>query len=46
VYAAVAAETMPDEPDFPSFVDGHRANVLGDAVAASARDRTWIEVPA
>lgn len=44
VYAAVAAETMPPEPDFPSFADGHRANLLGDAVAASARGRTWIEV--
>ena len=37
---------MPDEPDFPSFADGHRANVLGDAVAASARDPQWVEVPA
>jgi predicted dehydrogenase len=45
VYAAVAAGEMPDEPDFPSFVDGHRANVLGDAVARSARDRRWVEVP-
>jgi predicted dehydrogenase len=46
VYAAVAEETMPPEPNFPSFADGHRANVLGDAVAASARDRTWIDVAA
>jgi predicted dehydrogenase len=45
VYTAVAAGTMPDEPDFPTFVDGHRANVLGDTVAASARDRRWVEVP-
>jgi predicted dehydrogenase len=44
VYAAVASETMPAEPDFPSFADGHRANLLGDAVAASARGRSWIEV--
>jgi predicted dehydrogenase len=46
VYAAVAAGAMPYEPDFPTFADGHRANVLGDAVAASARDRRWVEVPA
>jgi predicted dehydrogenase len=46
VYAAVAAGGMPDEPDFPSFVDGHRANVLGDAVAASARERRWVDVAA
>jgi predicted dehydrogenase len=46
VYAAVAAGGMPDEPPFPTFVDGHRANVLGDAVAASARERGWVEVAA
>jgi predicted dehydrogenase len=46
VYAAIAAGGMPDEPDFPTFADGHRANVLGDAVAASARERRWVEVPA
>jgi predicted dehydrogenase len=45
VYTAIAAGTMPDEPDFPTFADGHRANVLGDAVAASARDQRWVEVP-
>ena len=45
MYAAVAAEKMPDEPDFPTFVDGHRANVLGDVAAASARERRWVEVP-
>jgi predicted dehydrogenase len=46
VYAAVAAGGMPAEPDFPTFADGHRANVLGDAVALSARARRWVEVPA
>lgn len=46
VYAAIAAEKMPDEADFPTFADGHRANVLGDVVAASARERRWVEVPA
>jgi predicted dehydrogenase len=46
VYAAVAAGGMADEPDFPTFADGHRANLLGDAVATSARDREWVEVPA
>jgi predicted dehydrogenase len=46
VYAAIASGTMPAEPDFPTFADGHRANVLGDAVAASARERQWVEVPA
>jgi predicted dehydrogenase len=46
VYTAVAAGSMPAEPDFPTFEDGHRANVLGDAVAESARERRWVEVPA
>jgi predicted dehydrogenase len=46
VYAAVAAGAMPAEPDFPTFADGHRANVLVDAVATSARERRWVEVPA
>jgi predicted dehydrogenase len=44
VYGAVAAGTMPAEPDFPTFADGHAANVLGDAIAVSNRDRRWVEV--
>jgi predicted dehydrogenase len=43
VYAAVAAE-RPEEPDYPTFADGHRENVLGDAVALSNRERRWVEV--
>jgi hypothetical protein len=41
-------EAMPDEPDFPPFHDGDRENVLGEAVATSARERRWVavEVPA
>jgi predicted dehydrogenase len=46
VYRAVAAGGMPDEPDFPTFVDGHRENVLAEAVLRSARERRWVEVPA
>jgi predicted dehydrogenase len=46
VYTAVAAGGMPDEPEFPTFRDGHRENVLGEAVTASARERGWVEVPA
>ena len=45
VYAAVAAGAPPDEPDFPTFADGHRANVLVDAVAASHERRAWVPVP-
>jgi predicted dehydrogenase len=45
VYAAAAAGAMPADPDFPTFADGHRENVLGEAVARSARERRWVEVP-
>jgi predicted dehydrogenase len=44
VYRAVEAGGMPDEPDFPTFRDGHWENVLGDAVARSNRERRWVEV--
>jgi predicted dehydrogenase len=46
VYGAVAAGGPPDEPDYPTFVDGHWENVLGDAVALSNRQRRWVEVTA
>ena len=46
MYTAVAAGVMPEEPDFPTFADGHRANVVADAVSRSARERGWVEVPA
>ncbi len=45
VYAAVAAGAAPTEPDYPTFADGHRANVLGDAIALSNAERRWVEVP-
>ena len=44
VYSAVAEGGMPAEPDFPTFEDGHRSNVLGDAIAASNERRQWVEV--
>ncbi len=46
VYAAVAAGGPPEAPDYPTFADGHRANVLGDAIALSNAERRWVEVPA
>jgi predicted dehydrogenase len=45
VYEAVALGGMPDRPDFPTFADGHDANVLCDAIARSNDDRRWVEVP-
>lgn len=44
VYQAVAEGGMPDEPDFPTFEDGHRAQLLGDAIARSHRERGWVPV--
>ena len=44
VYTAVAAGGPPEEPDYPTFADGHWENVLGDAVALSNRERRWVEV--
>jgi predicted dehydrogenase len=44
VYAAVAAGGPPDEPDYPTFRDGHVENVLGEAVARSSREQRWVEV--
>jgi predicted dehydrogenase len=44
VYRAVDAGRMPDEPDFPTFRDGHEGVLLGEAIAASAREGRWIEV--
>ncbi len=46
VYSAVAEGGMPAEPDFPSFADGHRANVLGDAIVESNDGQRWVEVAA
>jgi predicted dehydrogenase len=42
VYAAIAAGGPPPEPDYPTFADGLRSLRLGDAIAHSARERTWV----
>jgi predicted dehydrogenase len=42
VYRAVAAGEPGD--DYPTFRDGHRQNVLADAVLASHTDERWVEV--
>jgi predicted dehydrogenase len=45
VYRAVEAGRMPDDEwAFPTFRDGHEEVLLGEAVAASAREGRWIEV--
>ncbi|HVA90840.1 MAG TPA: Gfo/Idh/MocA family oxidoreductase [Chloroflexota bacterium] len=32
------------QPTYPTFVDGHRENLIADAVLASARDERWVSV--
>jgi predicted dehydrogenase len=44
VYRAVAAGAPPDEPDYPTFADGHEEALIGDAIAASAREGRWADV--
>jgi predicted dehydrogenase len=44
VYADVARGGPSDEPNYPTFRDGHLENVLGDAIALSHRERRWVEV--
>ncbi len=44
VYADVARGGPSDEPDYPTFRDGHAESVLCDAVALSNRERRWVEV--
>jgi predicted dehydrogenase len=46
VYADVAKGGPSAEPDYPTFRDGHAANLVGDAVLRSSRERRWVEVPA
>ena len=31
-------------PDFPTFADGHRENVIADAILRSAHDQRWVDV--
>ena len=42
VYADAARGGPSDEPDYPTFRDGHVQNVLCDAVARSHRERAWV----
>jgi predicted dehydrogenase len=44
VYADVARGGPAEMPDYPTFRDGHTANVLGDAIALSNLERRWVEV--
>jgi predicted dehydrogenase len=45
VYRAIATGTPPAAPNYPTFVDGVRALRLGEAIAMSAREDRWVDVP-
>jgi predicted dehydrogenase len=46
VYSAVAAGGVggPDQPDYPTFADGHDEAVIGDAIARSHAEQRWVTV--
>ena len=44
VYAAVASGGPPDEPDYPTFADGHEEALIADAVARSHAEQRWVAV--
>jgi len=44
VYRAVGNGSPPEQPDYPTFADGHDEALIADAIAASAREGRWVEV--
>ena len=44
VYADVVAGAVSSGPGYPTFADGHDEMLVGDAIAASAREGRWVEV--
>ncbi len=44
VYEDVGSGGPADHPSYPTFADGHDEMLVGDAVAASARDGRWVAV--
>ena len=44
VYAAVANGGPPDQPDYPTFADGHEEALIADAVARSHAEQRWVAV--
>ena len=44
VYEAVASGGPPDDPDYPTFADGHEEALIADAVARSHAEQRWVEL--
>ncbi|HXX39261.1 MAG TPA: Gfo/Idh/MocA family oxidoreductase [bacterium] len=45
-YLRAGGRSSGRAPEFPTFVDGHRENVIADCISTSAREGRWVEVPA
>ena len=41
---AVEGGTMPDEPDWSTFEDGHKEVAICEAVLTSHKTQSWVEV--
>ena len=44
IYADVAAGSPSDRPLYATFADGHDEMLVNDAIADSARSRSWVDV--
>jgi len=44
VYRAVEKGQMPDNPDWSTFVDGHKEMAICDAIIQSNREQQWTDV--
>jgi predicted dehydrogenase len=43
-YIRAGGRNSGTEPDFPTFADGHRENVIGDCILESSSKQGWIQV--
>lgn len=43
-YILAGAADSGREPTFPTFIDGHRENVINDCILQSSRDQSWVDV--
>ncbi len=42
--ARLSGEAVPDDPAPATFADGVASMIVMDAIRASARDRTWVDI--
>ncbi len=44
VYRAIPDGKMPEQPDWSTFVDGHKEVAICEAVLASHKSQKWTDV--